>query len=110
MRILGCIGGLCLVLVFVWERGDIVRVGYQIQRLKAEKVRLERERDHLRVQLSALSAPDRIAKVATERLGMTLPQDGQVIMVKSRPASPSVPSAVPVEIRVARNDVSEGRR
>lgn len=110
MRILACLGGLCLVLVFVWERGDIVRVGYQIQRLKAEKTRLERERDHLRVQLSALSAPDRIAKVATERLGMTLPQDGQIVMVNSRPASPSVPRPVPAEIRVARNDVGEGRR
>jgi cell division protein FtsL len=110
MRILACLGGLCLVLAFVWERGDIVRVGYQIQRLKAEKTRLERERDHLRVQLSALSAPDRIAKVATERLGMTLPQDGQIVMVSSRLASPSVPRPVPVEIRVARNDAGEGRR
>ncbi|MCS6896978.1 MAG: cell division protein FtsL [Nitrospira sp.] len=104
------IGGLCLVLAFVWERVDIVRVGYQIERLKAEKVRLERSRDELRVQLSALSAPDRIAKMATERLGMVLPHDGQVILVESQPAGPSLHRLPPREIRVARNDGSDGRR
>jgi len=77
MRMLALFIGLCLVFLFVWERVDIVRVGYQVERLKAEKVRLERERDQLRVKFSALSAPDRIAKMATEQLGMVPPQKGQ---------------------------------
>ena len=45
-----------LVLLFVWERVDIVRIGYQIERLKTQKVTLERERDELRVKLSGLTA------------------------------------------------------
>ena len=45
-----------LVLLFVWERVDIVRIGYHIERLKAQKVLLERERDELRVKLSGLTA------------------------------------------------------
>ncbi len=110
MRMLAVFGGLCLVFVFVWERVDIVRLGYQVERLKVEKVMLERERDQLRVKVSALSAPDRIAKVATERLGMTSPQNGQVIMVQSSaPVSP-MPHAAPAEVRLARNDLSGGRR
>jgi cell division protein FtsL len=107
---LAVLGGLCLVFVFVWERVDMVRVGYQIERLKHDKVVLGRERDELRVKFSALSAPDRIAKVASEKLGMALPQQGQVIMVQSRPDGAPAPHAAPVEVRIAKNDLPGGRR
>lgn len=110
MRMLAVFGGLCLVFLFVWERVDIVRIGYQVERLKVEKVKLERERDQLRVKVSSLSAPDRIAKVATERLGMTPPQSGQVIMVQFRPPVGPVLRETPAEVRVARNDLPGGRR
>lgn len=110
MKILTVLAGLCLVFTFVWERVDMVRVGYQIERLKHDKVLLERERDELRVKVSALSAPDRIAKVASEKLGMALPQQGQVIMVQSKPElSPSDHRGL-VEVRVAKNDLLVGRR
>jgi cell division protein FtsL len=102
--------GLTLVFVFVWERVDMVRLGYQIERLKQERMRLERERDELRVRLSALSAPDRIAKIASEKLGMSLPQQGQVIMVQSVPAAPGPQPDTPVEVRVAKNQLPGGTR
>lgn len=108
MKILAVLTGLCLVFTFVWERVDMVRVGYQIERLKHDKVILERERDELRVKVSALSAPDRIARVASEKLGMALPQQGQVIMVQSRPDSS--PAGHPVELRIAKNYLSGGGR
>lgn len=108
MRIVVVLFGLCLVLAFVWERVDLVRLGYRIEQLKAEKTRLERDRDQLRAQVSALSAPDRIAKVATERLGMVLPRAGQVVMVESRPVGGPVHRMPSGEIRIARHDVSEG--
>jgi cell division protein FtsL len=72
MKIVTILAGLCLVFVFVWERVDMVRVGYQVERLKHDKVALERERDELLVKVSVLSAPDRIAKVASEKLGLAL--------------------------------------
>ena len=99
--------GLCLVFVFVWERVDMVRIGYQIERLKRDKAVLERQRDELRVKVSALSAADRIAKLATEKLGMNLPQQGQVVIVQSRPSyvyPSNVPSnVVSVELKIAKN-------
>jgi len=110
VKIFTAFAGLCLVFSFVWERVDMVRVGYQIERLKHDKVLLERERDELRVKVSTLSAPDRIAKVASEKLGMALPQQGQVIMVQSKPET--APSTHPraAEVRVAKNDLPLGRR
>ena len=107
MKMLAVTAGLCLVFVFVWERVDMVRLGYQVERLKHEKVVLERERDELKVKFSALSSPDRIAKVATEKFGMSLPQPGQVVMVQSK--TKDSPASV-VELRIARNDVLNGRR
>ena len=108
MKILAVLIGLCLVFVFVWERVDMVRVGYQIERLKRDRTILERQRDELRVKVSALSASGRIAKLATKELGMNLPQQGQVILVQSRPSGiqpVAVANVVPVAMRVAKNDL-----
>ena len=104
MKTLTIVAGVLLVFVFVWERVDVVRVGYQVERLKTQKVLLERERDQLQVKFSALTAPERIAKVATEKLGLVPPQQGQVLMVRQpgEALSPSLPLVE--EVRLARYD------
>jgi cell division protein FtsL len=104
MKALTIVAGVLLVFIFVWERVDVVRLGYQIERLKTQKILLERERDQLRVKVSALAAPERIAKVATEKLGLVPPQQGQVLMVHL-PGETPILMPQPVElIRVARHD------
>lgn len=104
MKILAVCLGLSLVFVFVWERADMVRIGYHVERLKHDKLMLERQRDELRVKASALSAPERIAKVAAEKLGMSPPQQGQIVIVQARPSSEQRPVEVAsVEVRIARN-------
>ena len=104
MKLLAVLMGLGLVFVFVWERVDMVRVGYHIERLKHDKAQLERQRDELRVKVSTLSAPERIARIATEKLGMSLPQQGQIVLVQARPNSiqPSADVAQ-AEVRIAKN-------
>ncbi len=105
MKAITIVAGVLLVFVFVWERVDVVRLGYQIERLKTQKILLERERDQLQVKVSALTAPERIAKVATEKLGLTPPQQGQVLMVHVPGKTPSL-TIPPVElIRVAKHDL-----
>ncbi len=103
MKAIMILAGLSLVFVFVWERVDVVRLGYQIERLKTQKVLLERERDQLQVKVSALSAPERIAKVATDKLGLVPPQQGQVFMVRQQLEPPVKPAPVVAQIRVAKN-------
>jgi cell division protein FtsL len=104
MKTLTIMAGLILVFVFVWERVDIVRLGYQVERSKTQKLLLERERDQLQVRFSSLTAPERIAKVATERLGMVQPQKGQVVTVHVRQEGEPAPSVLPYEVRVAKNE------
>ena len=110
MKMLAALMGLCLVFIFVWERVDMVRLGYHTERLKHEKVLLERERDELRVKVATLSSPDRIAKVAAEKYGMSLPQPGQVVMVQSGPTEWPGASRQAAEVRIAKIDVPAGRR
>ena len=96
--------------MFVWERVDVVRLGYQIERLKTQKVLLERERDQLQVKFSSLSAPERIAKVATEKLGLVPPQQGQVLMVHQPAPMLRACRLPPVEpVHVCAKHVSIGR-
>jgi hypothetical protein len=83
-------------------------LGYQIERLKIQKVLLERERDQLQVKFSALTAPERIAKVATEKLGMVPPQQGQVLMVHLPGEAPGLTLPSVKLIRLAKHD-STGR-
>jgi cell division protein FtsL len=108
MKTLTILTGVLLVFVFVWERVDVVRLGYQIERLKTQKVLLERERDQLQVKFSALMAPERIAKVATEKLRLVPPQQGQVLIVHQPGEAPSLPLSPVEQVRLARH-VSLGR-
>jgi len=103
MRLLAVLGIIGMLLLFVWERVDIVRVGYRIEQLKTQKVALQREQDELRVKVSALTAPERIAKAATEKLGMIPPQPGQVVMVRAVEPAPAVGDPSP-EVHVAKNE------
>ena len=94
-----------MILLFVWERVDVVRLCYHIERLKSQKVALERERNELRVRLSSLTSPERIARAATEKLSMVLPEKGQVVLVHLEPESPAppLPHGDEGEVRLAKN-------
>lgn len=106
MKAVTAIAVLSLLLLYVWERVDIVRVGYQVERLKSKKVLALREGDELRVKVSTLTAPERIARAATEKLGMGPPHQGQVILVRVDAPTPSETGASASEIRLAKSDVA----
>lgn len=110
MKAVACAAVTSLVLLFVWERVDIVRIGYQIERLKTQKVALERERDELRVKLSGYTAPERIARLATDKLGMMQPEKGQVVVINIEPEAPTNPIAAEGEVRIAKNIVTRRAR
>jgi cell division protein FtsL len=73
----------CMLLVlYVWQRVNVIRVGYEVEHLKKEKARLVKLNDMLKIEVATLSAPARIERIATSRLGMRTPDDMQVVLVK----------------------------
>ena len=70
-----------LCLMYVWMQIDLLRVGYDIERLEKKKAVLESRHEALRFQWSQLTSPQRIAKEATNKLGLRIPQTGQIVMV-----------------------------
>ena len=94
-----------LLLLYVWERVDLVRVGYQVQQLKARHRLLERENDELKIKVSALTSPERIARLATHRLEMVRPRPGQVILVNLASEAPSARDTMASKVRLAKYDL-----
>jgi len=73
---LGAIG-----VLYVWMRIDLLRVGSEIERLEQQKVELEHRQEALQLQLSQLTAPQKIAQAAKNRLKLEIPKRGQIVMV-----------------------------
>lgn len=105
MKMVAVAAVMSLLLLYVWERVDLVRVGYQVQQLKAKHRLLERENDELKVKVSALTSPERIARLATHRLGMGRPRPGQVILVSLASGAPSARGTMVPKVRLAKYDL-----
>ncbi len=80
----GIIGSL-----YVWMRIDLLRVSSDIERLNDQRVELEHRQEVLHLQLSQLTAPQKIAQAAKRQLNLEMPQPGQIVMVASDTAMAS---------------------
>lgn len=83
LMLLGCVG--LLFVMYVWGKVDVVRLGYTLEQLAQKRSGLKREQETLQLRLSQLTAPDRIAKRAKDRLDMRLAEPGQIVLVTADP-------------------------
>ena len=82
--LLGIFLGLALiaaVLLHVWLRLQVVRLGYVLSTTSKLQSRLEQENRELKIELATLTSPDRLEALARQRLGLTAPEKGQVIIL-----------------------------
>jgi len=90
--------GLFLVAVLLfsaWQHFELLRHGYQIQRMQQERAAEEEINRHLRLEIETLRAPKRIEKIATEQLHLVTPERGQAIVIERvTPAPPPEKSVV----------------
>jgi cell division protein FtsL len=85
--------GLFLVVVLLfsaWQHFELLRHGYQIERMQQERAAEEEVNRHLRLEIETLKAPKRIEKIATEQLHLVAPSRGRAIVIErvTSPASP----------------------
>ena len=88
---------LVLVLMFsAWQHFELLRHGYRLEQMQRERAAEEEINRHLRLEIETLRAPQRIEKLATDRLGMVAPGAGEAIVLER-----VVPSEPPAKALVA---------
>ena len=84
--------GLFLVLVLLfsaWQHFELLRHGYQIERMQQERAAEEDINRHLRLEIETLRAPGRIEEIATEQLHLVRPANGQAIVIERVAPAPA---------------------
>ena len=68
-------------IALAWPHLEMVRIGYEVASLKAERNVLAQERRVLRVEIGSLRQLDRIELIARSKLGMVFPRPDQIVYV-----------------------------
>lgn len=74
-------GALC----YVWQHTRVVRLGYEIERLRETRAALEQDHKSLRLEMGQLRSLRRVEEVARTRLGMVTPKPGQIVLIPEAP-------------------------
>lgn len=74
--------GLGLVCIQIWTRLQVVATGYTLSNARQLIQTLEEDQRTLEAEWSALTASGRLAEHAIQRLGLEVPQPGQVIQLR----------------------------
>lgn len=78
-----CMVLLTVVSIFhVWSRFRLIELNLQIGEASRQMKDLEQEQTRLKLEAESLKTPARIETIAKRDLGMIVPQDQQVILVK----------------------------
>ncbi|RPJ80311.1 MAG: hypothetical protein EHJ94_06720 [Deltaproteobacteria bacterium] len=69
------------LLSYTWCRVQCIRTGYKITEEKKRNKELINLQKNLQVELAGLKSPDRIGRIARERLGLIIPEPKQIIVI-----------------------------
>jgi cell division protein FtsL len=83
--------GILLVLVLLfsaWQHFELLRHGYKLEQMQRERASENDINRHLRLEMETLRAPQRIEKLATERLGMVSPGAAEAVVLERVTSQP----------------------
>ena len=89
--------GMLLVLVLLfsaWQHFELLRHGYKLEQMQRERASENDINRHLRLEMETLRAPQRIEKLATERLGMVAPAAEEAVVLERVTAQPPPPKSI----------------
>ncbi len=73
-----------LLLVTGWQHFELLRHGYDVERLRQEQTREVETNRHLRLEIETLRAPSRIERIAKEQLHLVAPAPDEAIVIERR--------------------------
>jgi len=86
---------LVAVLLFsAWQHFELLRHGYQLEQMQKERATQDEINRHLRLEIETLRSPERIERLATDRLHMVAPGPGEAAVIERVVASPPPPKSV----------------
>ena len=66
---------------YTWCRVKNVRLGYEVAEETEKKTKLIAYQENLKIELASLKSPERIARIASEQLGLSMPRADQTIVI-----------------------------
>ena len=69
------------LLLNTWCRVQCVRYGYAISQATERQQNILLTQKNLQIEVAHLKTPQRIAKIATEQLGLTFPKPDQLVVI-----------------------------
>lgn len=91
------------LLLYVTQGIQVIRMGYEIDRIQTQLRAVKVERERLEVELASFQDLATVQREAIERLGMVFPAAGQVVVVRANAAAPVAGAASRV-LTTARRD------
>jgi cell division protein FtsL len=81
--LLGILALLTIVSIFhVWSRVKVVDLNLQLGESRKQYKEMQQEQSRLKLEVASLKTPARIAAVAHQGLGLSLPTNQQVVQVR----------------------------
>ena len=94
-RSVGVAGFLVLVLLFsAWQHFELLRHGYRLEQMQKERATEDDINRHLRLEIGTLRSPERIERLATTRLHMIAPAQGEASIIERVVSTPPPPKSV----------------
>ncbi len=72
------------IFVTAWRGFAVIDLGYQIRELEKDEAREAGLNRELEIERAMLNRPERIERIARERMGMTEPVPGQIVMTSQK--------------------------
>ncbi|MBF0117903.1 MAG: cell division protein FtsL [Desulfobacterales bacterium] len=66
---------------YAWCRVQCVRIGYDIQNKIKQQNEIISEQNNFKLEIASLKSPERIAKIAKEKLGLSMPTPNQIVVM-----------------------------
>jgi cell division protein FtsL len=86
---------LVVVLLFsAWQHFELLRHGYKLEQMQRERAAENDINRHLRLEMETLRSPQRIEKLATERLGMISPGTTEAVVLERVTPTPAPAKSV----------------
>ena len=70
------------VLFYIWPYINILNINYKFEKLLKERAKLVQSNKLLKIEMASLKSLDRVENIATTQLGLSFPQDGQIVIIK----------------------------